>query len=179
MTKNIEYGKFWDRVGAYLLDSLLVGVVVFGLNYLNITQFKSFLFYLPVAIVGILYKPYMESYYGATLGKMALNLQVTDLNYNKIDFERSLLRSLIVITPSLIYIPLYYLAFNNPQITNINGFLEFSMALDAAYPTTRLIGHFFSLVYLTDLVVLITEGNNKQRSLKDFIAKTYVIKTNI
>src|SRR5690606_41836408 len=102
MTKNIEYGKFWDRVGAYLLDSLLVGVVVFGLNYLNITQFKSFLFYLPVEIVGILYKPYMERYYGVTLGKMALNLKVTDLNYNKIDFERSLLRSLIVITLSLI-----------------------------------------------------------------------------
>ncbi len=172
----VRYGKFWDRVGAYLLDGIIVGLISFGLNYLNITNFKSFLIYLPIAIIGLLYKPFMESYYGATLGKMALRLKVTDLDYNKINFEKSLLRSLIVIVPSLIYIPVHYLAFDNPQITQTTGFMEFSMALSEVYPTTKLIGNIFMVVFITDLIVLLTDGSKRQRSLKDFIAKTYVIK---
>nr|WP_299339032.1 RDD family protein [Allomuricauda sp.] len=176
MTENIAYGKFWDRVGAYLLDAIILGSVTVGLNYINITNFKSFAFYLPIAIVGILYKPYMESYFGATLGKMALNLKVTDLEYNKIGFEKSLLRSLIVILPSLIYVPVYYLAFGNPTITDTNGFMEFSTALANAYPASTIVTNIFSVVFITDLIVLLTDGSKKQRSLKDFMAKTYVIK---
>ena len=94
MNENVTYGKFWDRAGAYILDGIILGTVTIGLNYINITQFKSFAFYLPIALIGILYKPFLESYYGATLGKMALDLKVTDVNYNKIDFEKSLRRRL-------------------------------------------------------------------------------------
>ncbi|WP_025663478.1 RDD family protein [Aquimarina megaterium] len=177
MIENPQYAKFWDRVGAYIIDGLIVGTLTFALNYLNITNFKSFLFYLPITVAGILYKPYMESYYGATLGKMALNLKVTDLNYNKIDFNKSFLRSLIIIIPSLIYIPVYYFAFDNPEITKSEGFMEFSVALASAYPTTSLIINIFSFIFIVDLIVLLSEGNKKQRSLKDFIAKTYVIKS--
>ncbi|MFC4219317.1 RDD family protein [Flagellimonas marina] len=176
MTEEIVYGKFWDRVGAYLLDTLIVGLTTFALNYANVLHFKSFWFYLPIAAIGILYKPYMESYYGATLGKMALNLKVTDLEFNQISFEKSLLRSLIIIVPALIYIPVYYVAFGNPAVTETEGFMDFSIAMTNAYPATRISTNLFSLVYLTDVIVLLTENGKKQRSLKDFIAKTYVIK---
>ncbi|MBO0321763.1 RDD family protein [Muricauda sp. CAU 1633] len=176
MTEEIIYGKFWDRVGAYLLDTLIVGFVTFGLNYANILHFKSFWFYLPIAAIGILYKPYMESYYGATLGKMALNLKVTDLEYNQIDFKKSLLRSLIVMVPGLIYIPVYYLAFNNPAVTETDGFMNFATAMTNAYPAARISTNLLSLVFITDIIVLLTESGKKQRSLKDFIANTYVVK---
>jgi len=177
MTEKPEHAKFWDRVGAYLLDVIIVGSISFAFNYANILHFKSFFFYLPVVVIGILYKPYMESHYEATLGKMILNLKVTDLNYKKIGFEKSLLRSLILIIPSLVYIPLHYYGFNNSEITNTDGFMEFSQALAAAYPGAQLLSSALSLVAIADLIFLIVESSGDRRwSLKDLIAKTYVIK---
>lgn len=71
MTEEPQYAKFWDRLGAYILDALIVGLISFGINYLNFISLKSFYVYLPIALIAILYKPYMESRHQATLGKMA------------------------------------------------------------------------------------------------------------
>ena len=177
MNENLQYARFWDRAGAYILDALILGSVSFGLNYLNIVNSKSFLLYLPVAVLGILYKPFMESYYGATLGKMALDLKVTDLSYAKINFEKSLLRSLIVIAPSLFYLPVYYVAFQDPQIINTDGFLDFSLKLASTYPAVGFITNILSVIFLADLVVLLVNNSKNARSLKDIMAATYVIKS--
>jgi len=178
MTEKPEHAKFWDRGGAYLLDMIVVGALSFAFNYANIIHFKSFLLYLPIVVIGILYKPYMESHYEATLGKMMLNLKVTDLNYNKIGFEQSLLRSLILIIPSVIYIPLHYFAFNNPRVTNTDGFMDFSRAMAAEYPLAQLFSSALSLIVIADIIFLIVESSGERRwSLKDLIAKTYVIKS--
>ncbi|THD67423.1 RDD family protein [Robertkochia marina] len=169
------YAKFWDRVGAYILDGIIVGFISFALNYLNITQFKSFLIYLPIAIIGILYKPVMEYKYGATVGKMLLNLRVIDENGSNIDFEKSLLRSLIVITPALLYIPTHYLAFQNSYILSADGFFEFSNRVAFTYPTMSLFTNLFSIVFIVDGIMMASDSV-KKRSLKDRMAKTFVIK---
>lgn len=176
MTEEPQYAKFWDRFGAYILDALIVGLISYGINYLNFLSLKSFYVYLPIALIVILYKPYMESRYQATLGKMALNLKVTDLNYNQIDFEKSLLRSLIVMIPALIYIPVQYLAFDNPSLMAIDGFWDFSKGVAETYPTMGTFNSIFSLVFLVDLIMLLADSSKRQRSLKDRMAKTYVLK---
>jgi uncharacterized RDD family membrane protein YckC len=176
MTEERLYAKFWDRFGAYILDALIVGLISYGINYLNFISLKSFYVYLPIAIIAILYKPYMESRHQATLGKMALNLRVTDLNYEQIDFEKSLLRSLIVMIPALIYIPVQYLAFDNPNLMAIDGFWNFSQGVAATYPTMGTFNSIFSLVFLVDLIMLLADSSKRQRSLKDRMAKTYVLK---
>ena len=176
MTEEPQYGKFWDRFGAYIIDALIIGLPSYGLNYLNFISLKSFYVYLPIALIGLLYKPYMESRYQATLGKMALNLKVTDLNFEKIDFEKSLLRSLIVMLPALTYLPVQYLAFDNPNLMAMDGFWEFSQGVAASYPLMGSLNCFFSLIFLTDLIMLLTDDSKKQRSLKDRLAKTYVLK---
>lgn len=170
-----SYAKFWDRVGAYILDGIIIGVLTFALNYLNITQFKSFFIYLPIAVIGILYKPFMESRYGATVGKMLLNLKVIDQNCNKIDFEKSLLRSLIVILPALLYIPVHYLAFQNEFILSSNGFFEFTNRVSYTYPAMSTFTNIFSIVFIADAIMMATDSI-KKRSLKDRMANTFVIK---
>ena len=172
---EINFAKFWDRVGAYIIDGILIGVITFVINYINITQFKSFYIYLPLAIIGLLYKPVMESKFGATLGKMALNLRVIDNTQNNINFEKSLLRSLILIIPALLYIPVHYLAFENPYIINSNGFFEFSTRLSYTYPAMSFFTNIFSIVFIVD-GILMASDSNKKRSLKDRMAKTFVIK---
>ena len=53
MTEEPQYAKFWDRFGAYILDAIIVGLISYGINYLNFTTVKSFYVYLPIAIIGI------------------------------------------------------------------------------------------------------------------------------
>lgn len=173
---NYELANFWNRTGAYLIDMLIVGGISYLVNGLNISSFKSFALYLIFALIGIAYKPVMESYYKATLGKMALKLEVVDENYNQIDITTSILRSLILVLPTVFYIPLFYMAFNNPDLQNINEVIPFSRAMNLEYPMQGTIGTLGAILFLADLVFLLSDLNGKNRSLHDRIANTQVIK---
>jgi uncharacterized RDD family membrane protein YckC len=172
MLENKSYAKFWDRAGAYLLDMIIIGVFSFGLNYLNFTIFKSFLIYLPIALIAILYKPYMESSYGSTFGKMLLNLKVVGENFEGINFKRSFMRSFILIFPAILFIPIYFMAFQDPSVINA---ADFVLAMQANYPTLGLIGNISFFIILIDLIVLLAK-KERLRSLHDIIANTYVLK---
>jgi len=173
---TFELANFWQRAGAYLIDMIIVGGISYLINGLNISSFKSFLFYLVFAILGIAYKPFLESYYGATIGKMALKLKVVDINYNQIDITTSILRSLILVFPAVLYIPLFYMAFNNPEFQNLNEVLVFSQAMAREYSMQGIIGNLGFILLTADLIFLLTDLNGKNRSLHDRIANTQVIK---
>lgn len=173
--ENVEFAKFWSRAGAYVLDGFIIGTPTLILNALNIANFKSFLIYLPVAVIGIFYKPFMESKYGATLGKMALNLKVTDQNFNRINFKQSLMRSIILVFPGILFIPIYYFAFSNPNLSEITQLFEFTQSFAIEYPIQSWIGNLSFLIILADIIVLLTDKTNTQRSLHDRLAETYVI----
>lgn len=173
--ESAEYVKFWPRAGAYILDGIIIGFVTAGLNYVNIVQFKSFLFYLVLTLLAALYKPYFEHKFGATFGKMILKIKVVDYNFKIISFNQSLLRSAIFILPSLIYIPIYYFAFKNPNVLSADGFLEFSQIIALEYPIQSWIGNIFLLIIIIDIIFLLSDSTKTQRSLHDQIAKTYVV----
>lgn len=173
--ENIQYVKFWPRTGAYILDGILVGIFSATLNYLNIANFKSFTFYFIVLFIGAMYKPYLEYKYGATLGKMMLKMRVTDYDHLPISFNRSLLRSIFLIGPSLLYIPIYYFAFNNPNMADVDGFIQFSQFLTEEYPMQGLIAILVYIILIVEIVVLLTDATKTQRALHDQVAKTYVI----
>ena len=174
-TEEPVFASFWERTGAYLLDGLIVGGTSAIVNIMNIYGIKSFYVFFLISSLAILYKPYMESKYGATIGKMILKLRVTDTNFDTIDLNRSFLRSLILILPSILLIPFYYSAFENPAIMSTDGFLEFSVAITQAYPLMSIISNLSFVVLVAEIVVILTDNSKKQRSLHDRIAKTYVI----
>ena len=169
------FATFWERTGAYLLDGLIIGGISTIVNVVNIYGMKSFYIFLLMSSIGILYKPYMESKYGATFGKMIVKLRVTDTGFNGIDMKQSFLRSFILILPSILLIPFYYLAFENPAVMDANGFIEFATAMGQAYPMMSIVSNLSFVVLLAEIVVILTDNTNKQRSLHDRIAKTYVI----
>jgi uncharacterized RDD family membrane protein YckC len=173
--KSVEYATFWSRAGAYILDGIIVAAVTLFINAINIANFKSFLIYLPVAIIAIFYKPFMESKYGATIGKMALQLKVTDQSFNKIDFKQSMLRSIILIFPAILFVPIYYLAFNNPNLAESSQIMEFAQGLALEYPIQSWISNLSFIIIVVDIIVLLTDKTKTQMSLHDRIGKTYVI----
>jgi uncharacterized RDD family membrane protein YckC len=101
----MEYAGFWRRVAAAIIDGILVGIVS-GI----VTAFAGALsdgaeltaqLLLIVAAYGY-YAGMESSAYQATVGKIALGIQVTDLNGNRISFLRALGRNLAEILSALI-----------------------------------------------------------------------------
>jgi uncharacterized RDD family membrane protein YckC len=99
--ESVSYAGFWKRVGASLLDGVIIGLpsgiflyILFGDNEAA-TNLVSF-------IVGILYKTLMESSAKqATVGKMIVGIKVTDLNGQRISFGRAIGRYFASILSSL------------------------------------------------------------------------------
>jgi uncharacterized RDD family membrane protein YckC len=102
---GVRYGGFWIRVVAAIIDAVIMRVVVApigvifgglgmagmmtGLPHRGIQMLGGVTFIL-LLFGSWLYEALMESSsYQATLGKMIFGMKVTDLNGNRISFERA------------------------------------------------------------------------------------------
>jgi uncharacterized RDD family membrane protein YckC len=136
---NTNYAGFWLRFVAVIIDGLILGVVQFvaimpilgimGIGVANdIQNFDSSdqaealsMMTSMMAMAGIsqvvflviqtLYYSFMESSsYQASVGKIVLGLKVTDVNGNKLDFTKALVRNLCKIISSMILLIGYLMA---------------------------------------------------------------------
>jgi uncharacterized RDD family membrane protein YckC len=101
----MEYAGFWRRVAAALIDGILVAVVSWIVTaILSAAGDDSGLIGGLITLVGAYgyYAGMESSSYQATVGKIALGIQVTDLNGNRISFGRALGRNLAEILSALI-----------------------------------------------------------------------------
>jgi uncharacterized RDD family membrane protein YckC len=105
---GVRYGGFWIRVVAAIIDAIIVRVVVSPIHLLfGGLGLAGMMSGVPHTGIGLgllgggvtliasvfgswLYEAFMESSsYQATLGKMIFGMKVTDLNGNRISFERA------------------------------------------------------------------------------------------
>ncbi|PHN06733.1 RDD family protein [Flavilitoribacter nigricans] len=91
--ESVRFAGLWIRVGASLIDSLVL-IPLMGLNYYNIIEIKSLPLALLLALLSAAYKPFMEYYYSATVGKMAVKIKVVDYQLQPISLDQSLIRYL-------------------------------------------------------------------------------------
>ncbi len=108
----MEYAGFWRRVGASVIDGILlnvVGGIVIAISA-AISDVLVVIAYIVYVVALFLYYAIMESSsYQATVGKIALGIQVTDLSGNRIGFGRALGRNLAEILSALILLIGYIL----------------------------------------------------------------------
>jgi uncharacterized RDD family membrane protein YckC len=102
----MEYAGFWRRFAAYIIDSILISVV-FWLAVLILGAIADdggvIVAYILGTIGAFVYYAGMESSSNqATVGKIALGIQVTDLQGNRVSFGRALGRNLAKILSALI-----------------------------------------------------------------------------
>lgn len=110
-TVAVRYGGFWERFAAAFIDSIILmiaskilSMAVFAQPHLNLDPYgeenvwsaigQFYMESLPSIVTSVainwLYFAYMESSVNqGTIGKMALNLKVTDLNGERISFGRA------------------------------------------------------------------------------------------
>jgi uncharacterized RDD family membrane protein YckC len=132
--KPVRYAGFWLRFVASIIDYIVLYIAqtiimvplmgVLGLTVFNAQSMTeaqqmgavgaligifmvTFLF---ITILQWMYYALMESYNGATLGKMALGLKVTDMDGNKISFLRASGRYFGKIVSSIILLIGYIMA---------------------------------------------------------------------
>jgi len=118
---QVKYAGFWIRFVAYIIDSILLGIIIgpiFFMFFAPAAGFASFAddpeaiaifaagmsgFVVIELVIYLLYFAGMESSkYQATLGKMAIGVIVIDENGNRISFGRAVGRLLSKILSGLI-----------------------------------------------------------------------------
>lgn len=169
---RVTYGGFWARFGALFLDGLILAPLSFGVSFFNIISWKSAAVMMLINLVGIGYKPFMEFYYGATLGKMALRLKVVNLDFEQPDLQTVLLRNIFHIVPSLVLALLSISMYNDPDFVDVSSYTEY-----AAFGQKFVASQFISIcsAVLTFVEAIMIGVDDQKRSLHDRIAGTYVI----
>ena len=169
----IEYGTFWQRLGALLIDSIVIGTITFPLTFYNIISWKSTIILVIASIIGLAYKPFMEYKYRATLGKMALNLIVANQQYEPANLMEILLRNIFHIVPTLVSLVISYSLFSSPEFKDVHSFIDYG-ALSQRQGMMNYIQMVIGFIFIADGIFLMTD--DKKRALHDRIGKTFVIK---
>lgn len=130
---QVTYAGFWNRFGAYIIDSIILIVIfvalsfpfILGIEYLGgIGDAFAILLFLLVPVGWVLYYAIQESSeYQATLGKRALNIKVCDEDGNRISFGRALVRSIAKFITGFVFNPLFILIGLTAKKQGIHDFI--------------------------------------------------------
>ena len=170
---TVKYGGFWPRLGAMLLDGLVLSPITVSIIFFNVSSWKSIEILIIGTILTVAYKPFLEFYYGATLGKMAVGLKVVNLELQKASIEEILLRNIFYIVPSVISLYFSIEIYRDPGFADIDGFIEYS-AFSQQFKIPQYVTWASALITLVDGIIMLAD--NQSRSLHDKIGKTLVIK---
>ncbi|MDP4489326.1 MULTISPECIES: RDD family protein [Pseudoalteromonas] len=167
--KPCKYATFWPRVGAILIDGLILSIVIyiecliFGFNYHG----SNLLLTTVGCIQMSLYNLFMHGCYGQTLGKMITRIKVVDHDTEqKISIKQSLRRESVELVLYMLFLALVMA-------------LSVVLLINNTVPPVML--HLLSGIeavllcwFLAELGSVIL--NDKSRSLHDYIGKTVVVR---
>ena len=166
-----EFAGFWRRVGATVIDTLLV-LSLFPLSYYNMIQWKSMPLLLVLATIPLLYKNYCEYTWGATLGKYLNGIVVTTENFQKPSLKDIIFRNCFNIAAGLVSLGSSIYVFSQPAFATTKTFIDVSL-LTAKSPLAQW-SNIFGLLILVDILVIF--GSPQKQTLHDKIAKTFVLR---
>lgn len=161
-----KYDTLGARIGAAVLDSLIMIPVTLAVSFLaafasGFSMIGAVLLNVLPAVISLFYVVLMHTFFGQTLGKMAMKVKLVDDSERPVIFGQAVLRSL-------------------PQVAYVIFVLTFAGRHDFEIGSTTLtlVALFWILYVLFQLIDIgLFLMNDKHRALHDFIAKTVVIRT--
>jgi uncharacterized RDD family membrane protein YckC len=173
-----EYGGFWIRVGAVLLDSLFL----IPLGLLSLIGFRVSLRYfiyapVPLMLFHAFYWMYLVKLFGGTPGKRLLKLRIVMADGKPITMMAAIIRNapLYLLTAMNVYGQ--FAAARSLAGTDVAGmgFIEMSTMLASATPRwVTWVTPAMTVWYLVNSIVL--ASNDRRRALHDFLAGTMVLR---
>lgn len=171
--KHIDYVGLTKRFNASLLDSLIIAVFAFGLNYLMAGRGIPALAILPV-VVDLLYKVVLEKEFGQTIGKKAVGITVVNENLRKISWQQSLVRNYYYVIGTVIGLIQYYYAY---QYQGSEAGLSYtdSMLTQLAGPMyLNYVNYALMIGFVIDCLRM--SKSEKNQTMHDTWANTYVVR---
>lgn len=161
---------FWIRVCASIIDSLIfLPIVIF--SFLNFLIFKNNVFLILTVLPSFLYKPLMESFYGATVGKMACGIKVIDNAGHKLDLGTAYLRALPFLLSNFMGTIQSLMLYSSPEFQSATTFEEIGQL--------QQLGSLDIIVFVVNLFVLadciFAAFTYRKRALHDMLAGSYCV----
>ena len=175
---TVEYGGFWRRVLALIIDFLVLSPLVV-LTYFGVQYSKMFYvwYFIPGLLLGLFYQVWLVQRFGATPGKRALGMRIVLKDGAPITLKAALLRYAVIGIFTVIQSFGLLMATRGISDESYYGmsYFEKLQALSAAAPSyypwiTGLTQAWLVAVAISMLC------NDKRRALHDFIAGTVVIR---
>jgi uncharacterized RDD family membrane protein YckC len=89
----MEYGGFWRRVGAALLDALILSPMAITLMIaVRYTHLAYVIYVLPAIAINLVYRVYLVQRFGGTPGKRILHLRIANLDGSPVTLRTAFIR---------------------------------------------------------------------------------------
>jgi uncharacterized RDD family membrane protein YckC len=161
---------FWIRVGAYIIDSLIF-IPIIILSVWNTWHLKSTVVLVLSSLPGLIYKPFMESFFGATLGKMSCKLKVIDDNGNKLSLFSAYIRFLRFLFSAGVTLAGQLIIFSSPQFQSATSMMELAEAQQGNY--LDVVSYVATAFILIDCVLV--AFTFRKRALHDMMAESFCV----
>jgi uncharacterized RDD family membrane protein YckC len=170
---EIVFAKFWIRFGAMLIDGLITVVIILPVTYFNVIQWKIPWVYILTSLLTIIYKPFMEYQFGATLGKMAMGIKVVGHQFQKVTLKEELRRVSFYLVPNIIQQILALNVYFSKQLNDIRHYKDYNNLIVSSNPALYILNIIVFVLFVADCITFFSNVQN--RSLHDLYAGTYVI----
>jgi len=161
---------FWIRVGANIID-FLVFIPIVILSFWNTFSLKSTVVLVLISLPGLIYKPFMESFFGATLGKMSCKIKVIDDNGNKLSLFSAYIRFFPFLLSAGVTLAGQLILFSSPQFQSANSWIELGQAQQGS--SLNMISYPVNALILIDCVVVVFTF--RKRALHDMMAESFCV----
>ncbi len=166
-TNQLNFAGFWIRLFALAIDYLiLVPIIIFKIY--NLYKIKSLTLQIILILMIILYKPLLEFFAKATIGKMIFKLKVLGNNFKEITIGRAITRSIPWMIGQIISIYITLIVFSTEDFATTNNWTDSGII--------NLLGFDFLSLTIMLISFIFIGFNNEKRGIYDYIAKTYCVR---
>lgn len=161
---------FWIRVGASIVDGLIF-IPIGILGFWNMLSFKSTVVLVLANLPHFLYKPFMESFFGATVGKMACGIKVIDAEGKKLSLFNAYVRAFPFLLSSAVNLAGAMILYSSPQFQEATSMVQIGQAPSQKF--LQMVNYAVGLLVLIDCVVV--AFSFRKRALHDMLAESYCV----
>jgi uncharacterized RDD family membrane protein YckC len=118
------YAGFWIRLGAAIIDTLVMMLIIFCIYHLHdINLLLTTFLIIVTALLFATYNAYFNATFGGTLGKLASGIRVTKPNGHKISWQEAWYRSSIDLAFAALFLIIELWAFSSIEWNTYQNFL--------------------------------------------------------
>jgi uncharacterized RDD family membrane protein YckC len=175
---QLEYGGFWRRVGAILLDWIFMIPLGVLLAILMFSTSRAYLYFaIPNIAISLFYFVYLVKRFGGTPGKLISHMRITMVDGSPVTTRAAVLRYLPFFIPQALSLLLMAYATLSP-VPGYDSMNIIEKMQSMQRGTVGWNGALTGVTYVWWIATAITLAvNQRKRAAHDFLAGTVVLRT--